>query len=75
MFPSWLPSSSPVVYYHYTTQTGLAAILNSGTISLTFPHPNTPGVVGGKSTRGGDVFLTRMDPSNSMEAVARNNYR
>jgi hypothetical protein len=66
---------SDVQYYHYTSSAGLAGILESGTILSSAPHPSTSGMVGGRSTQGGAVFLTRMDPSNSREAIARNNYR
>ena len=63
------------VFYHYTSREGLAGILETETILGSHPHPATPGMLGGSNIQDGAVFLTRMDPSNSKEAIAYNNYR
>ena len=63
------------VFYHYTSQAGLAGILASNTILASQPHPATPGMLGGFNIQDGAVFLTRMDPSNSKRAISYNNYR
>ena len=63
------------VFYHYTSQEGLAGILEAETILASLPHPATPGMVGGSYIKDRAVFLTRMDPANSKEAIAYNNYR
>ena len=68
-----MPHSS--VFYHYTSQNGLAGILATNTIVATQPHPATPGMLGGFNIQDGAVFLTRMDPSNSKRAISYNNYR
>jgi len=62
------------VFYHYTSQEGLAGILEAETILASHPHPATPGMVGGSYIKDRAVFLTRMDPANSKEAIAYNNY-
>ena len=65
------------VYYHYTSHEGLTGILDAEMILPSLPHPATPGILAGESIvkSVGAVFLTRMDPSNSKEAIAFNNYR
>ena len=63
------------VFYHYTSQEGLAAILESKTILASQPHPSTSGMLGGSNIQDGAVFLTRMDPANSKRAISYNNYR
>ena len=70
-------SRQPVVYYHYTSQEGLAGILDAKMILPSLPHPATPGILAGESivSSVGAVFLTRMDPTNSKETIAFNNYR
>ena len=70
-------SRQPVVYYHYTSQEGLAGILEAKLILPSLPHPATPGILAGESIVSslGAVFLTRMDPTNSKESIAFNNYR
>ena len=70
-------SRQPVVYYHYTSQEGLAGILEAKMILPSLPHPATPGILAGESivSSVGAVFLTRMDPTNSKETIAFNNYR
>ena len=70
-------SRQGVVYYHYTSQEGLAGILDAKMILPSLPHPATPGILAGESivSSVGAVFLTRMDPTNSKETIAFNNYR
>ena len=65
------------VYYHYTSHEGLTGILDAKVILPSLPHPATPGILAGESIvkSVGAVFLTRMDPSNSKESIAFNNYR
>ena len=70
-------SRQPAVYYHYTSHEALAGILDAKMILPSLPHPATPGILTGESivSSVGAVFLTRMDPSNSKESIAFNNYR
>lgn len=70
-------SRQPAVYYHYTSHEGLAGILDAKMILPSLPHPATPGILAGESivSSVGAVFLTRMDPTNSKESIAFNNYR
>ena len=74
------------VLYHYTSNDGLAMILESGRILPSFPHSASfnllaginlaiPGWIAGVNLTCGAVFLTRMDPNNSREAIAFNNFR
>ena len=63
------------VFYHYTSQEGLAGILETKTIRASHPHPSTPGMLGGSNIQDGAVFLTRMDPTNSKRDISYNNYR
>ena len=65
------------VYYHYTSHEGLTGILDAKMILPSLPHPATPGILAGESIvkSVGAVFLTRMDPTNSKESIAFNNYR
>ena len=63
-------------------------ILESGRILPSFPHSSgsfnlvaginllaIPGWIAGVNLTCGAVFLTRMDPNNSREAIAFNNFR
>ena len=72
-FARWRWDLAMSVYYHYTSHDGLTGILDAEMILPSLPHPATPGILAVKSV--GAVFLTRMDPSNSKEAIAFNNYR
>ena len=66
------------VFYHYTSQEGLKGILKSGFIRPSRPHPATPGWLDGSNLRtnsDGVVFLTRVDPNNSRDSIAFNNFR
>ena len=58
-----------VVFYHYTTEDNLRRILATQTILPSPPHPATPGRLAGSSLKDGAVFLTRMDPTNSLIAL------
>ena len=70
--------SEPVsVFYHYTTIEGLRGIMAQGKI-VPNPNPETqnPGILGDVDLNNmpASVYFTRMDPTNSKEAIAFNNY-
>ena len=65
------------VFYHYTTIEGLRGIMAQGKI-VPNPNPETqnPGILGDVDLNNipAPVYFTRMDPTNSKEAIAFNNY-
>ena len=65
--------TSSSIFYHYTSQESLTGILSTKRIFTCRPHPATQAWLGASNNEA--VFLTRMDPNNSKEAIAFNNYR
>ena len=69
-------SGTPIVFYHYTTLECLEQIMSQGMILPFFPPPQIPSDFDGIDIRFyPTIFLTRMDPLNSKESIAFNNYR
>ena len=65
----------PSLFYHYTSLAGLEGILSLGAILPSQPGLHPTGRLGGRDVSRGAVFLTRMDPGNTRDVIAFNNYR
>ena len=66
------------IFYHYTTLQGLSGIKAQGAIMPSLccnPSIHNHFLAGIDLKKTPAIFLTRMDPSNSKESIAFNNYR
>ena len=66
------------IFYHYTTLQGLNGIKTQGAIMPSLccnPSIHNHFLAGIDLKKTPAIFLTRMDPSNSKESIAFNNYR